>query len=50
MPNEYPSALRQPDEARSDFALLEAELDFVKGQIAAVPTRKELWRVACSPP
>jgi hypothetical protein len=46
-PNEYPLALRQADEARSDFALLEAELDFLKGQVAAIPTRKEIWRPRC---
>jgi hypothetical protein len=46
LPNEYPLALRQADGARTDFALLEAELDFVKGQIAAIPTRKEIWRLA----
>jgi hypothetical protein len=46
MPTEYPLPLRQADKARSDYALLEAELNFVKGQLAAIPTRKELWRLA----
>jgi hypothetical protein len=46
LPNESPLALRQADGARTDFALLKAELDFVKGQIAAIPTRKEIWRLA----
>jgi hypothetical protein len=46
MPNEYPLALRQADQARTDFALIENHLQFLAGQFAAIPTRKELWRLA----
>jgi len=46
MPKEYPLALHQADQARTDFALIEDHLEFLAGQLAAIPTRKELWRVA----
>jgi hypothetical protein len=46
MSNEYPLTLRQADQAPTDFALIEANLEFLTGQLAAIPTRKELWRVA----
>jgi hypothetical protein len=34
--------LRQADAAREAYAQLMEELDFVKGQLACIPTRKEL--------
>ena len=36
---EYRLTLRQADQARSDFAAILDELDFVKGQLALMPTR-----------
>ena len=44
MPNEHALALRQADQARTDFALIEEHLDFISGQIASVPTRVYLCR------
>jgi hypothetical protein len=41
MPDEHTLTLRQADEARSDFAAIEDELDFIKDQLARLPTRKE---------
>jgi hypothetical protein len=34
--------LRQADAAREDYAQLMEELDFVKAQLARLPTRKDL--------
>ena len=45
MPNEYPLALRQADEARTDFALIEDHLEAITGQLARVPTRAYLCRM-----
>jgi hypothetical protein len=39
-------ALRQADQARNDFAAILDELDFVKEQLARLPTRKDLARMA----
>jgi hypothetical protein len=36
---------RQADQARSDFAAIECELEFVKAQLARLPTRKDLARL-----
>ena len=46
MPDDRSFALQRVDRARDDFALLADELDFLKDQIAAIPKRDELWRVA----
>ena len=52
MPDEHPTrgtsaprgaealTLRQADQARTDFAAIESNLEFIMGQLAAVPTRK----------
>ena len=36
--------LRQADQARTDFALIEDQLEFIMGQLARVPTRAYLCR------
>jgi len=46
MTKQYPLTLRQADEARSDFAAIESDLQFVMGQLARVPTRGDLARAA----
>lgn len=46
MPDEYNLALRQADQARTDFAAIESDLQFVINQLARIPTRKELARTA----
>jgi hypothetical protein len=39
-------ALRQADQARTDFALLESNLETIAGQLARLPTRRELAQAA----
>jgi hypothetical protein len=46
MSKQYPLTLRQADEARTDFALLESDLELVMGQLARVPTRGDLAQAA----
>jgi hypothetical protein len=42
MPDNNILALRQADQARTDFALIESNLEFLAGQLARVPTRGDL--------
>ena len=44
MPDEHSLALRQTDQARTDFALIESNLELIMGQLARVPTRAYLCR------
>ena len=44
MPTEYPLALRQADEARTDFAAIESDLQFIMERLARIPTRKDQAR------
>jgi hypothetical protein len=44
MSGEYPLPLRQADQARTDFAAIESELQFIMGQLASIPTRREQAR------
>jgi hypothetical protein len=44
MPDEHSFTLRQVDLARADFAAIADDLDFIKAQLARVPTRKETAR------
>lgn len=44
MPDEHTLALQQADQARTDFALIEDQLEFMMGQLARVPTRAYLCR------
>ena len=41
-----PFTLRQVDQARDDFAALQDDLDFIKVQLARLPTRNEVWGAA----
>jgi hypothetical protein len=43
---EFRLTLRQADQAREDFAAILDELDFVKGQLARLPTRAYVSRLA----
>ena len=45
MPDEHTLMLRQADQARTDFALIEDQLEFIMGQLARVPTRAYLCRM-----
>lgn len=45
MPDEHTLTLRQVDQARTDFALIEGHLEFLTDQLARVPTRAYLCRM-----
>jgi hypothetical protein len=47
MPNEPERylTLRQADQARTDFAIIEDELEAIYARVAGLPSRGELWRV-----
>jgi hypothetical protein len=45
-PTEYDLTLRQADQARSDFAVIEDGLEFIMAQMSKVPKRRELAWVA----
>lgn len=45
MPDQHTLTLRQADQARTDFALLESHLETIAGQIARLPTRVFLCRM-----
>jgi hypothetical protein len=36
--------LRQADKARTDFAIIESDLEFLMQRIAQLPTAADLWR------
>ena len=44
MPDEHLFTSRHIDQARPDFAAIEDELDFIKAQLARVPTQVDLAR------
>ena len=44
MPDEHILTLRQADQARTDFAAVESDLEFIMAQLARIPTRKEQAR------
>ena len=46
MPDAHILSLRQADQARTDFAAIESDLQFVMGQLSRLPTRKEQARNA----
>jgi hypothetical protein len=46
MPYRNILTLRQADQARTDFALIEEHLEFLAGQLARVPTRVDLAKAA----
>jgi hypothetical protein len=46
MSEEYPLTLRQANQARSDFAAIESDLQIVMGQLARLPTRRDLAKAA----
>jgi hypothetical protein len=45
MPDELPFTLRQIDQARGDLYAIGDDLDFIKTELARLPTRKELARL-----
>jgi hypothetical protein len=46
MPDEHYLALRQADPARTDFAIIETELEAIHARLARMPTRGDLARAA----
>ena len=46
MPDNNTLALQQADQATTDFALIESNLEFLAGQLARVPTRGDLAKAA----
>jgi hypothetical protein len=46
MSDERILTLRQADQARTDFALIESNLEFIAGQISRLPTRRDLEKAA----
>jgi hypothetical protein len=38
--------LRQAEQARTDFALIESNLELLAGQLARLPTRRDLAKAA----
>ena len=46
MPDEDQLSLRQADQIRGDLYGIHDDLDFIKGQLAHLPTRNEVWRAA----
>ena len=41
-----PFTLRQADQARTDFAVIEDELEAIHRRLSQLPTRNEVWRAA----
>ena len=46
MPDEEQLSLRQADQIRGDLYGIQDDLDFIKVQLAQLPTRNEVWRAA----
>ena len=46
MPTPHHLALRQADQARTDFANIEITLEFLIQRINALPSARDLWRAA----
>jgi hypothetical protein len=46
MPDEDQLSLRQADQIRGDLYAIQDDLDFIKVQLAQLPTRNEVWRAA----
>ena len=44
MLDQYSLTLRQTDQVRCDFAEISEEMDFIRSQLARLPTRKEMAR------
>jgi len=41
-----PFTLRQADQARTDFAIIESELEAIHKRLGQLPTRREVWQAA----
>jgi hypothetical protein len=45
MSDERTFTLHQVDQARTDFAIIEGDLEAIYARVARLPSRGELWRV-----
>ena len=45
-PHEHSFTLRPADQARTDIAAIESELEVIQAQLARLPTRRELAQTA----
>jgi hypothetical protein len=45
-PDEDQLSLRQADQIRGDLYGIQDDLDFIKVQLARLPTKNEVWRAA----
>jgi hypothetical protein len=45
MPDD-PFTLRQIDQTRVDFAIIEDELEAIRARLAGLPTRRKVWQAA----
>jgi hypothetical protein len=46
MPDESPLTLRHADQVRTDFAIIESDLEFIMTRLARLPTRGDLAKTA----
>jgi hypothetical protein len=46
MPDDRSFTLRQVDQARGDLYAIQDDFDFIKAQLARLPTRSDVWRAA----
>jgi len=46
MADEHTLPLREAEQASTDFAAIESDLQFVMGQLARLPTRRDLAKAA----
>ena len=46
MPDQNLLTLRHANQPRTDFAAIESDLQFVRGQLARLPTRRDLAKAA----
>jgi hypothetical protein len=46
MPDESPLTLRQADQARTDFAAIESDLEAIMARLTRLPTRGDLAKTA----
>jgi hypothetical protein len=46
VPNEHQLALREAGQARTDFASIETDLEFLMQWVTSLPTASDLWRIA----
>jgi hypothetical protein len=46
MPDEHQLTLRQADQARTDFAIIEDDLEAIYARLAKMPTRSETLKLA----